>query len=189
MSDPPSLPILGTVLTSSSGIEYIKALQRFSDLAILEPKYIFLPSAVSDIPVILLYAASQSPPIEVVVKSGGTRSLPWASSKSGLVIDLARLHNVVVSQDKQSVKVQGGALWGDVYEETMGFGVHVVGAHFWFIGVAGFLLSGGYSRLGGDHGLGVDNILAATVVLADGRVVKTSATEEPDLFWAIRGES
>jgi len=85
------------------------------------------------------------------------------------------------------VLVQGGALWGDVYEETQKFGVDVVGAHFWFIGVAGYLLGGGYSRLSGDRGLGLDNVLAATVVLADGRVVKTSATEETDLFWAIRG--
>jgi FAD/FMN-containing dehydrogenase len=104
-----------------------------------------------------------------------------------LVIDLARLNNVVVSEDKQSVLVQGGALWGDVYEESKKFGVDVVGGHFWFIGVAGYLLSGGFGRLSGEHGLGLDNVLAATVILADGRIVKTSATEETDLFWAIRG--
>jgi len=188
MSDIHSLPIQGTVLTPSSGVEYRKALSRFSDVAVLEPKYIVLPSTVSDIPIILSYAKSQSPPIEIAVKSGGTRTSPWASSKGGLVIDLTRLHNVVVSQDKLSVKVQGGALWGDVYEEAEKADVHVVGAHFWFIGVAGFLLSGGYSRLN-SHGLGSDNVLAATIVLADGRVVMTSATKEPDLFWAIRGES
>jgi FAD/FMN-containing dehydrogenase len=101
---------------------------------------------------------------------------------------LANLNNVVVSQDKQSVLVQGGALWGDVYEETQKFGLDVVGAHYWFVGVGGYLLGGGHSRLSGEHGLGSDNVLAATVVLADGRIVKTSATEETDLFWAIRGE-
>ena len=188
MSDIHSLPIQGRVLTPSSGNEYKKALHRYSDLSILEAKYIVLPSVISDIPVVVSYATSQSPPIEIAVKCGGSHCSTWASSNGGLVIDLANLNNVVVSQDKQSVLVQGGALWGDVYEETQKFGVDVVGAHFWFIGVAGYLLGGGYSRLSGDRGLGLDNVLAATVVLADGRVVKTSATEETDLFWAIRGE-
>jgi FAD/FMN-containing dehydrogenase len=189
MSNIHSLSIQGTVLTPSSGIEFRKALQRFSDLAVLEPRYVVLPSAISDIPIILSYATSQSPPIEIAVKGGGARASPWASSNGGLVIDLARLNDVVVSEDGQSVRVQGGALWGDVYDEAQNVGVHVVGPHFWFISVAGYILSGGYSRLSGQQGLGSDNVLAATVILADGRIVKTSATEEPDLFWAIRGES
>jgi FAD/FMN-containing dehydrogenase len=187
MSDIRSIPIQGTILTRSSGDKYKTALHRFSALSILEPKYIVLPSTFSDIPIIVAYATSQSPPIEIAVKSGGTHCAPWASSDGGLVIDLARLNNVVVSEDKRSVLVQGGALWGDVYKETQKFGVDVVGAHFWFVGVAGYLLGGGYSRLTGEHGLGLDNILAATVILADGRVVRTSPTEEPELFWAIRG--
>jgi FAD/FMN-containing dehydrogenase len=84
--------------------------------------------------------------------------------------------------------VGGGALWADVYEETQKFGLDVVGAYFWFTGVAGFLLGGGYGPLSGEHGLGLDNVLAATVVLADGQIVQTSESEETDLFWAIRGE-
>ena len=187
MSDIFSLPIEGTVLTPSSGDEYQKALRRYSDLSILEAKYIVLPSAISDIPLVVSYATSQTPPIDIAVKGGGSHSSTWASSKGGLVIDLSRLNNVVVSDDKQSVRVQGGALWGDVYEECQKFGVDVVGGPFWFIGVAGYLLGGGYGRLTADRGLGLDNVLAATVVLADGQIVRTSATEETDLFWAIRG--
>jgi FAD/FMN-containing dehydrogenase len=184
-----SLPIQGTVLTSRSGAEYAASLRRFPNCDIMDPKCIVQPFAFSDIAIILSYASSQSPPIEIAVKSGGNGCPSWTSSEDGLVIDLARLNNVIVSEDKRTVKVQGGALWGDVYREARKAGVHVVGAHFQFMGVGGFLLSGGYSRLSTNHGLGLDNILAATVVLADGRVVKTSATEEPDLFWAIRGVS
>ena len=187
MSDIHSLPIQGTILVPSSGTAYWEALHRFSDLSILEAKYIVFPSTISDIPIILAYATSQSPPMEIAVKNGGIHCSTWASSDGGLVIDLARLNNVVVAEDEQSVLVQGGALWGDVYEETRKFHLDVVGGHFWFIGVAGYLLSGGFGRLSGEHGLGLDNVLAATVVLADGRIVKTSATEETDLFWAIRG--
>jgi len=174
-------------LTPSSGEEYKKALHRYSDLSILEAKYIVLPSVFSDIPIVVSYATSQSPPIEIAVRCGGCHCSTWASSNGGLVIDLRNLNNVVVSEDMQSVLVQGGALWGDVYEETQKFGLDVVGAHYWFVGVGGYLLGGGHSRLSGEHGLGSDNVLAATVVLADGRIVKTSATEETDLFWAIRG--
>lgn len=189
MSDIFALQIQGTVLTPSSGEEYKRALRRYSDLAILKASYIILPSAFSDIPIILSFATSQTPPIEIAVKGGGNHCLPWASSEGGLIIDLIRLNYVVVSDDKRSVRVQGGALWGDVYEECQNFEVDVAGCPFWFVGVGGYLLGGGYNRFGGDLGLGLDNVLAATVILADGRIVRTSPTEESDLFWAIRGES
>ena len=63
----------------------------------------------------------------------------------------------------------------------------VVGSPLWFVGVGGFTLGGGFGPLSAEHSAAVDNILAVTVILADGRIVKASETEEPDLFWAIRG--
>ena len=74
-----------------------------------------------------------------------------------------------------------------MYEVGSKEGIEVAGAPLWFVGVGGSLLGGAYGNLTSEHGLGIDNMVAATVVLADGRIVKTSATEEPDLFWAIRG--
>ncbi|KAI0699165.1 FAD-binding domain-containing protein [Cerioporus squamosus] len=181
------LQIEGTILSPSSGDAYANALKRNSDLSTLRAAYVVQPAAIGDIPPVLAYAVAQSPPLEVAVKGGGAHSSTWASSEGGVVIDLSKLNKVTLAEDKQSISVQGGALWEDVYKVTSEVHVDVVGAPLWFVGVGGFTLGGGYGPLSGEHGLAIDNLLSATVVLADGRVVKTSADEEPDLFWAIRG--
>ncbi|KAF8960616.1 FAD-binding domain-containing protein [Flammula alnicola] len=184
-----SLPfsIQGQIVDADSGDDYVKAIDRHSHLSILKPKYVVFPAAFSDIPLVLQYATSQEPPLEVAVKGGGAHSSVWASSEGGIVIDLGRLNGVTVAEDKQSVAVQGGALWGHVYKACQEAKVEVVGGPLWYVGVGGFSLGGGYGPMSGEHGLAIDNLLSAVVVLADGRIVKTSLAEEPDLFWAIRG--
>ncbi|KAF8148698.1 FAD-binding domain-containing protein [Crassisporium funariophilum] len=182
-----SLGTHASILTKSSGEQYSKALHRNSTLSILEAKYIVFPTQYSDIPPILSYATSQSPPLEIAVKGGGAHSSTWASSAGGVVIDLGRLNAVRVSEDKQTVTIQGGAVWGDVYTVCKQVNIDVVGGPFWFVGVGGYLTGGGYSPFSPERGLAIDNILGAVVVLANGEIKRTSATEEPDLFWAIRG--
>ncbi|KAF5372441.1 hypothetical protein D9757_009925 [Collybiopsis confluens] len=180
-----NLAIQGQVLTLQSGDAYNAALRRNSDLSILPAKYIVQPAVYEDIPLIIEWATSQS--LEIAVKGGGAHSSTWASSNDGVVIDLGKLNKVTLAADKQTITVQGGAYWGDVYEVTSHNKVDVVGSPLWFVGVGGYTLGGGHGPLSGEHGLAIDNMLSATVVLADGRIVKTSRDEEPDLFWAIRG--
>ncbi|KAF9482343.1 FAD-binding domain-containing protein [Pholiota conissans] len=176
------------VVSKADGEEaYTSALKRNSALSVLEAEYVIYPTEIRHIPAIIAYATSQSPPIEIAVKCGGAHSSTWASSNGGIVIDLARLDAVRVSEDKATVVVQGGTTWGKVYIECQKANVDVVGGPFWFVGVGGYLTGGGYSPFTPERGLAIDNILSAVVVLADGRTVRTSATEEPDLFWAIRG--
>ncbi|KAJ3982594.1 FAD-binding domain-containing protein [Lentinula detonsa] len=176
------------ILTVESGDAYAAALRRNSDLSVLPAKYVVYPAVYEDISSILSYALKQSPPLEIAVKGGGAHSSTWASSNGGVVIDLGKLKKVTIFEDKQYITVQGGALWGDVYEVTAREHVDVVGSPLWFaVGVGGFTLGGGYGPLSGQYGLAIDNMISATVVLANGRIVKTSREEEPDLFWAIRG--
>lgn len=182
-----SLNIQGTVLTPASGDAYTDALKRNSELSQLPAAYVVRPASYADISAALVFAQAQTPPLEVAVKGGGAHSGKWASSVGGLVVDLSSLKHVALAADRKSMTVQGGALWGDVYEVTKAEGVDVAGSPLWFVGVGGFTTGGGYGPLSGEHGLAIDNLLGATVVLADGRVVKTSKDEEPDLFWAIRG--
>ena len=177
----------GNVLTPDSGEAYTAALRRNSDLSTLPAKFIIQPTVYEDIPLVIAYATSQTPPLEIAVKGGGAHSSTWASSDGGIVIDLSKLNKVTLADDQKSISVQGGALWGDVYEVTSKAQVDVVGSPLWFVGVGGFTLGGGYGPLSGEYGLAADNMLSATVVLANGQIVKTSNTEEPDLFWAIRG--
>ena len=83
--------------------------------------------------------------------------------------------------------VQGGALWGDVDHETQAHGLATTGGIVGHTGVAGLTLGGGIGFLMRKHGLAVDNLLAAEVVTAEGSIVRASADENPDLFWALRG--
>ena len=183
-----SLKIQGKILTSSSGEAYTTALRRNSDLSILPAKYVVQPTNYEDIPPIVTYATSRSPPLEIAVKGGGAHSSTWSSSNGGVVIDLCKLNKVTLAEDRKALTVQGGAVWGDVYELMAREKLEVVGSPLWFVGVGGFTLGGGYGPLSGKYGLAVDNMLAATVVLMDGCIVKTSVDQEPDLFWAIRGK-
>lgn len=183
------LELKGDILTPASGPAFAKALARTSLLSVQQPKYVLQPEAYTDIPPILEYAKAQRPPLPVAVKGGGSHAATWAGARGGVVVDLARMKGVQVSEDRRSVVVQGGALWGDVYAACREAHVDVVGARFWFVGVGGYLTGGGHSPFSPQRGLAVDNMLGATVVLADGRIVRTSATKEPDLFWAIRGET
>ncbi|KAF9559582.1 FAD-binding domain-containing protein [Agrocybe pediades] len=175
------------VLTKESGEAFVEALRRNSTLSVLEAKYVVFPTQYPDIPPIIAHASSLSPPLEIAVKCGGAHSSTWASSAGGLVIDLGKLNKVTVSSDKKTVTVQGGARWGDVYSACQEASIDVVGGPFWFVGVGGYLTGGGYSPFTPQYGMAIDNIIDATVVLANGNIVKTSPTEEPDLFWAIRG--
>ena len=176
------------VLTPADGDAYTAALKRNSDLSVLPAAFIVEPAVPEDIPYALAFAHAQTPPLEIAVKGGGAHSSTWASSAGGVVIDLTKLNRVSVADDKHSVSVQGGALWGDVYDVTSKANVDVVGSPLWFVGVGGFTTGGGYGPLSGELGLAIDNLLSATVVLADGRIVRASKDEEPDLFWAIRGK-
>ncbi|KAL0567059.1 hypothetical protein V5O48_014932 [Marasmius crinis-equi] len=180
------LGFTGSVITTTS-TEYDVLIQRYPQNAILKPSYILLPQNLHDLPKAIQFARSHNPPLEIAVKGGGVMPYPSASSDGGLVIDLSQMKEVVVAEDKKSVTVGGGALWSDVYAETDKHGVVPIGGNVHFLGVGGFTLAGGYSHLSGKYGLGVDNIIEASVALADGRVVTASEKNEPDLFWAIRG--
>lgn len=123
----------------------------------------------------------------VAIKGGGHNSAGTATCDDGIMIDLSLMQEVEVNNDTNTVKVQGGCLLGSVDAETQKFGLAVSSGIVSHTGVGGLTLGGGFGWISRKYGLSVDNLICAEIVTADGRVVMASATENPDLFWAIRG--
>ncbi|KAI5479797.1 FAD-binding domain-containing protein [Pseudohyphozyma bogoriensis] len=85
------------------------------------------------------------------------------------------------------LEVGAGTTWSDVYDHLNGTGIGINGGHIYGVGVSGLTLGGGYSWTTQDHGLMIDTLERVEVVLPSGEIVETSESQEPDLFWAIRG--
>lgn len=121
------------------------------------------------------------------VRGGGHDWAGRALTDGGLVIDLRPMRAVTIDADAGVAVAQGGATAGDVVAAARPFGLAPVTGTVKAVGMAGFTLGGGYGPLCGKHGLGVDNLVSAEVVLADGRIVSADETHEADLLWALRG--
>jgi FAD/FMN-containing dehydrogenase len=121
------------------------------------------------------------------IRGGGHNVAGNAVNDSGLVIDLAAMRGVHVDPATRRVRVQGGATLADMDRETQVFGLAVPAGVVSPTGVAGLTLHGGAGHLRRKHGLTIDNLLSVEIVMADGQVRTASATENEDLFWAVRG--
>jgi len=125
--------------------------------------------------------------LDVAIRGGGHSVPGFGTVDDGLVIDLSRMNNVRVDPIKKVARVGGGATWGDVDHATYPFGLAAPGGIISTTGVGGLTLGGGIGYLTRGVGLSIDNLLAADVVLADGRQVTASDYQNEDLFWALRG--
>jgi FAD/FMN-containing dehydrogenase len=123
----------------------------------------------------------------IAIRGGGHNGPGLGSCNDGLVIDLGEMKGVRVDPSNRTVRVEPGCNSGDVDHATHAFGLAIPFGIVANTGVAGLTLGGGTGYLTRKHGLTVDNLLEADVVLADGRFVTASKTQNPDLFWALRG--
>ena len=124
----------------------------------------------------------------VAVKGGGHNSAGNAVCDDGITIDLSLMRRVNVDAKNKTVRVDGGALLGDMDYETQLYGLAVSGGGIVsHTGVGGLTLGGGFGWISRKHGLAIDNLISAEVVTADGKLMTASADENPDLFWGIRG--
>ena len=123
----------------------------------------------------------------LAIRGGGHNGPGLGSCDDGLVIDLSMMKSVRVDAANRTVRVDPGCTSGDVDHATHAFGLAVPFGIVSTTGVAGLTLGGGSGYLTRRHGLTIDNLLEADVVLADGSVVTASKMQNPDLFWALRG--
>ena len=121
------------------------------------------------------------------IKGGGHNVAGNAVNDGGLVIDLSQMNGVHVDPASRTVRAEGGATWGDCDRETQLHGLAVPGGVVSTTGIAGLTLHGGVGHLRRKYGLSIDSLRSVDIVTADGQLRRASATENEDLFWAVRG--
>jgi FAD/FMN-containing dehydrogenase len=149
------------------------------------PALIVQPTGAADVVDAVNFAREQN--LTLSIKGGGHNVAGNAVNDDGLVIDLSQMRGVHVDAATGRVRAQGGATLGDMDRETQLFGLAVPAGVVSTTGVAGLTLHGGAGHLRRKHGLSIDNLLSVDIVTADGELRKASATENEDLFWAVRG--
>jgi FAD/FMN-containing dehydrogenase len=134
----------------------------------------------------LAVRAARECDLPLSVRGGGH---DWAGRAlcDGIVIDLSELNGVAVDTDRRAARISGGARASEVLAVTDPLGLAAVTGSCGGVGIAGFALGGGYGPLIGRFGLGLDNLLAADIVLADGRIVTAGDEGDQELIWALRG--
>jgi FAD/FMN-containing dehydrogenase len=123
----------------------------------------------------------------LAVRGGAHNGPGLGTCDDGLVLDLSPMKGVRVDPAGKTVRVAGGATWGEVDHATHPFGLAVPSGFISTTGVGGLTLGGGIGYLARRYGLTIDNLLEVDLVLADGRLVTASPREHADLFWAVRG--
>jgi FAD/FMN-containing dehydrogenase len=174
----------GEVITPAAGT-YDDARRLWNAVHDLRPAVILRPTGADEVATAIRFGRDRG--LEIAVRSGGHSPSGHSSADDGLVIDLTAMRGVEVDPAARLARANGGALLGELDVAAQAHGlvcpVGVVG----HTGVAGLTLGGGVGRLQRQYGLTLDNVVAVELVTADGRLVRASGTDEPDLFWGMRG--
>jgi len=174
----------GTLVTPQSA-EYDSLRQVFNRAFDRHPQLIARCADAADVARALVFARERGLPI--AVRGGGHNRAGLSVCDGGVVIDLATLHRVSVDAGKRSARAEAGALTVHVDSATQRYGLATTLAGCPTVGVAGLTLGGGEGLLMSKYGAACDNLLSAELVSAEGKLLRASAAENPDLFWAIRG--
>jgi FAD/FMN-containing dehydrogenase len=149
------------------------------------PTLIVRPHGTADVIDAVTYARETGLPLSV--RCGGHGVAGTSLAEGGVLIDLSTMRGVYSDPARGTAVAQGGALWGEYDRDVLLTGRATPGGRVTTTGVGGFTLGGGYGWLSPVHGLTCDNLVAADVVTADGRLVRATEDENSDLLWGLRG--
>jgi FAD/FMN-containing dehydrogenase len=149
------------------------------------PAVIVRPTTADQVASAVRYARDHE--LEIQVRSGGHSALGLRGSDGGLVVDLSSMRGVDVDPRARTARANGGALLGELDVAAQAHGLVCPTGVIGHTGLAGLTLGGGVGRLQRNFGLSIDSLTAVELVTADGRLVRATETEEPELFWGLRG--
>ena len=174
----------GRLVASGDG-DYEQARRVYNAMIDKRPALIAFCTGPGDVARAIAYARARG--LTVAVRGGGHNGAGLGTCDGGVVIDLSPLKSIEVDAEARTVRVGGGCVWGEVDAATGEYGLATPSGIISTTGVGGLTLGGGIGHLTRKCGLTIDNLLEAELVLASGDVVRASADEHRDLFWAIRG--
>lgn len=165
--------------------DYERARQLYNGMIDKRPRLIARCADVADVISAVDYGREHD--LLVAVRGGGHNGPGLASCDDGLVIDLSAMTGVRVDPQRRTVRAGPGCTQGDLDHACHPFGLAVPAGIVSTTGIGGLTLGGGHGYLSRQHGLTIDNLIEADVVLADGSFVTASETHHADLYWALRG--
>jgi FAD/FMN-containing dehydrogenase len=171
------------VLPSDAG--YAEARRAWNGMVDKRPGAIAYCNGPDDVAALVTFAQSRTLPVSV--RAGGHNVAGCCICQDGLVIDVSRMKHVSIDPLRRTARVQAGLTLGEFDAATQRFGLATTMGVNSDTGIAGLILGGGFGKLGRKHGLTCDNLLSADIVIADGRMLRASQQENPELFWGIRG--
>ncbi|MEV7342037.1 FAD-binding oxidoreductase [Streptomyces sp. NPDC093544] len=164
---------------------YDEARSVYNGMIDRRPALLALCTSADDVSQVVGFARDHGLPL--AVRGGGHHGAGLGTCDEGVVLDLSLLKDVEVDPQARTVRVGGGCVWGEVDRATNEHGLATPSGIISTTGVGGLALGGGLGHLTRKCGLTIDNIIEAELVLASGELVRASADENTDLYWAIRG--
>lgn len=164
---------------------YNDARKVYNGMIMKMPALIVQCADVADVMTCVNFAREKG--LLIAVKGGGHNGAGMGICDDGLVIDLCQLNGIYIDVENKTVRTEGGCILADVDHATHALGLAIPSGVFGGTGIGGLTLGGGIGHLTRKYGLAIDNLVEASMVLADGSYVKASVNINPDLFWAVRG--
>ncbi|HTE54450.1 MAG TPA: FAD-binding oxidoreductase [Kofleriaceae bacterium] len=176
--------VRGAVITADDS-RYDEARAVHNGMFDRRPEVVLRAEQTADVMAGVVFARDAG--LDLSIRGGGHSAPGFGTNDGGVVIDMSAMKTVWVDPATKTARAGGGATWGDFNHAAHAFGLATPGGIVSTTGIAGLTLGGGIGHLTRGYGLSCDNLLSAEVVTAEGKVVRASARDNPDLFWALRG--
>lgn len=174
----------GDLVAEKGDKVYDKASRMF--VRTIHPGAVVRPKSAEDVARVVVFAKEHD--VSFAIRSGGHNAIAMRLADGILLIDMSEFGSIdLIDKAQHTVRVGAGALWGDVARMLGPHHLGISSGDTGSVGVGGLATGGGIGWMVREHGLVIDNMRGAEVVTADGHIVHASASEHPDLFWAIRG--